>query len=176
MSRLLSRLLNTSRPVRSGTTLIEMMLLLSLTGGLMLMTVRVLTLATQVQEMGIHTTTHLRLASSLEDRLHSDIARAIEVEVTATNELRLTMPDSTGVLYALSEPNLMERQTVKREVGAASPAVGQRWQFEIPFEMRLDLKPAQSRTLVRVRLSRLPTDKPWRMLREVEVVEVSHEP
>lgn len=176
MSRLLSRLLNTSRPVRSGTTLIETMLLLSLTGGLMLMTVRVLTLATQVQEMGIHTTTHLRLASSLEDRLHSDIARAIEVEATAANVLRLIMPDSTEVLYALSQPNLMERQSVKREVGAASPAVGQRWQFEIPYELRLDLKPARSRTLVRVRLSRLPTDKPWRMLREVEVVEVSHAP
>ncbi len=86
----------------------------------MLMTVRVLTVATQVHEMSISTTTHLRLASSLEERLHNDIAKAIEVEATATNRLRLVMSEGVEVFYELSEPTLLQRSTSTPATGTAA--------------------------------------------------------
>lgn len=156
-----------------GSTLIEMVLLLSMTGGLMLFTVRVLNLATEVHETGIRTATHLRLADSLEDRLRSDIARAHSVELASANELRLVMTDSDSVLYHLSQPNVVERKTLNRETSDGKSVANQRWQFASQYQMIVAQSPVGQGELVRIQLRRLPAERPWRMLREIEVIEVT---
>lgn len=161
---------------RHGSSLIEMMLLLSLTGGLMLFTVRVFNMATQVHEAGIQTATHLRLTNSLEDRLRGDIARSRTADATTPNLLRLVMPDSREVQYHLVKPNLVERKTLGGDSGSGAAVTNQRWQFKIPFVMQVEQKSAKDREIVRFKLLRAPTEKPWGLLREIEVSEVTHGP
>lgn len=160
---------------RLGSSLIEMMLLLSLTGGLMLFTVRVFNMATQVHEAGIQTATHMRLTNSLEDRLRGDIARSKTADATTPNLLRLVMPDSSEVQYHLVKPNLVERKTLGGDSGSAA-VTNQRWQFKIPFLMQIERKSAKDREIVRFKLLRAPTEEPWGLLREIEVSEVTHGP
>ena len=156
-------------PQRLGTTLIEMVLFISITGALMLLMVRVLHLATQVHESGIRTTTHLRLVTSLEDRLHSDIAQAQEAISPAPGQLHLVMQDASQVHYQLTKPNLVERST--KAVGSDKSVANQHWLFACNLEMSTEMKTTDARSLVRVRLNQsTPTSG---MLRGVEVSEVN---
>ncbi len=59
--------------LRRGASLVEMMLLIVTMGSLMILTLRTLHLGTQVNQMAIRTTTHLRLVESLEDRLRGTL-------------------------------------------------------------------------------------------------------
>ena len=155
---------------RIGTTLIEMVLFISIAGALMLLTVRVLHLATQVHESGIRTTTHLRLVTSLEDRLHSDIAQAREAVSPAPSQLHLVMHDASQVRYQLTKPNLVERSIVA--AGSDKPSANQRWLFACDWEMNTEVNATGNRSIVRVRLNHsTPTSG---MLRGVEVSEVNH--
>lgn len=160
-----------TQPQRLGSTLIEMVLLLSVTGALMLLTVRVLHVATQVHESGIRTTTHLRLVTSLEDRLHSDIAQAREALSPATGQLYLVMHDASQVHYQLTKPNLVERSTTA--VGSDKPLANQRWLFACDWEMNTELNAKDTRSLVRVRLNQSTPKTTSGMLRGVEVSEVT---
>ena len=159
-------------PQRLGTTLIEMVLFITVAGALMLLTVRVLHLATQVHESGIRTTTHLRLVTSLEDRLHSDIALAKEALSPAPGQLHLVMQDASQVHYQLTKPNLVERS--KLAVGSDKPVANQRWLFACNWEMNTEVDAKGNRSIVRVRLNQsTPTSG---MLRSVEVSEVNRGP
>ena len=163
-----------ARAKRGGWSLIEVMLLVSLSGGLILAATRAMQLATRVHEHAIHTATHLRLVTSLEDRLRSDLSRAHAVSSPSENELLLTMPTGSQVRYQLVQPTSMERQTLKEASdadGSSTPAVvDQRWPLKMSVTMKVELIASDDKTLVRVHCRRLPSGQSQNNLTSTKVM------
>lgn len=186
------------RQKRLGTSILEMMILVTATGGMMFLTVRTLHLGTQVNASTVRSATHLRLAASLEERLRSDIQRATQISAPAADQLQLTLADQRLVLYRLAEPDVVERclipinatqspnqtnrdQTNSDEVPrdkpeGNQPIANQRWRLSMRVQMQSQLMATPAGTLVKIRFSR-PTDADDRSadLREIEVSEVAND-
>ena len=126
------------RTIHRGTTLVEMVLLLTVSSMVLVLTLQVLKRTIGVQQSCVREAASLRARYALSHRLRLDAARATEAALDDQRQLRLVNTAAEQVLYRMSEPGWVWRE-VQRDNQIVSR---DRWHLDGVGRWSLSLEPS----------------------------------